>query len=86
MRPSACAAKNGSRPSPIRLRTSEVMNTVLPARDSPVTPSRTEGVAKSVVNRPAERMVSVAGSMMSEKFTLRSPGLAREGNVRALSQ
>ena len=46
------------------------MNTVLPARDSPVTPSRTAGAAKLLLNRPAERMASVAGSMMSENFTV----------------
>ena len=47
MRPSAMAAKNGSRPPATRLRTSAVMNTVLPERASPVTPSRSVGVIRS---------------------------------------
>ena len=40
MRPSAAARNTGSRPASTRLSTSAVMNTVLPARDRPVTPSR----------------------------------------------
>ena len=43
MRPSAAAASCGMRPRSIRLATSEVMKTVLPARLRPVTPSRTTG-------------------------------------------
>ena len=43
MRPSAAARSAGIRPRSIRLATSAVMNTVLPARESPVTPSRITG-------------------------------------------
>ena len=47
MRPSA-SGKKGSRPPDTRLRMSAVMNTVLPERDSPVTPRRSVGVIMSV--------------------------------------
>ena len=40
MRPEACALNCGIRPRSTRFATSPVMNTVFPARDSPVTPSR----------------------------------------------
>ncbi len=43
IRPSAAGRNPGIRPRSIRLATSEVMNTVLPARDSPVTPRRITG-------------------------------------------
>ena len=43
MRPDFCASNSGSRPPWIRLWTKAEMNTVLPARDRPVTPSRSDG-------------------------------------------
>ena len=42
------ASNTGNRPARMRPCTSAVMNTVLPARDSPVMPSRTVGL-----NRPS---------------------------------
>ena len=53
MRPSASGMKNGSRPPETRLRMSAVMKMVLPARDRPVTPSRSVGVIMSVSMAPA---------------------------------
>jgi hypothetical protein len=43
MRPEAIASKTGKRPPRSSPCTSAVMNTVLPARDNPVTPSRMVG-------------------------------------------
>lgn len=57
MRPSAIGAKNGRRLPEIRLRTSAVMNTVLPERANPVTPSRSVGVMRSAKRAPRVRAV-----------------------------
>jgi len=46
MRPELSASNTGKRPPRVRPWMSAVMNTVLPARDSPVTPSRTVGLKK----------------------------------------
>ena len=51
MRPDLCASNNGRRPPWIRLWTNAEMNTVLPARERPVTPSLNDG-EKSPVARP----------------------------------
>src|SRR5687767_9334995 len=48
-RPPAKGSKSGSRPPWARLWTSAVMNTVFPARDRPVTPSRTVGVPPPMI-------------------------------------
>ena len=69
MRPSAMAAKNGSRPPATRLRTSAVMKTVLPDRASPVTPSRTVGVIRSRTAAPALLSASAVAPVSSESRT-----------------
>ena len=72
MRDSASAASCGIRPRSSRLATSEVMNTVLPARDSPVAPMRTTGskkVSDSVsvtLPTPLELVVQVQGKKRGE--------------------
>src|SRR5262245_31897584 len=69
MRPSARAAKKGSRPPAIRLRTRAVMKTVLPERASPVTPSRRVGVARLEMKALAVSTASRAASATAEKRT-----------------
>src|SRR5690606_543924 len=59
MRPDFCASNSGRRPPWTRLWTRAEMNTVLPARDRPVTPSRSEGAE----NRPAARPDNVSSAM-----------------------
>ena len=54
-------ASCGMRPRSIRLATSEVMKTVLPARLRPVTPSRTTGSEKSAAD-VAHRLLDARGS------------------------
>ncbi|MEI9902349.1 MAG: hypothetical protein WDN31_22265 [Hyphomicrobium sp.] len=66
MRPSASGRKNGNRPPETRLRISAVMKIVLPARDSPVTPSRSVGVIMSVKRAPARCQAWRVGSSRSE--------------------
>ena len=51
MRPDFCASNSGRRPPWTRLWTKAEMKTVLPARESPVTPSRSEG-ENSAAARP----------------------------------
>ena len=50
MAPVAAASSCGIRPRSIRLATNDVINTVLPARDNPVTPSRITGSVNGAVN------------------------------------
>jgi hypothetical protein len=66
MRPLASGSNTGKRPPRTRPCTSAVMNTVLPARDSPVTPSRTVGLNRWLPNSAKARAASLACSMMSE--------------------
>src|SRR6185312_9897178 len=61
MRPDFCASNRGRRPPWTRLCTREEMNTVLPARESPVTPRRSEG-EKSPVARPASVSSAIRAS------------------------
>ena len=67
MRPSATGPKNGKRPPSTRLRTSAVMNTVLPDRASPVTPRRTVGVIQSATVSTAPRRRTSVGWVRSER-------------------
>src|SRR3972149_8439985 len=79
MRPSASGIKNGSRPPETRLRMSAVMNTVLPARDSPVTPRRKVGVIMSERNSPARLRAwrELSSRPENDKGTSRGVPLAR---------
>ena len=79
MRPSASGMKNGRRPPETRLRISAVMKTVLPARDSPVTPSRSVGVIMSVNTAPARCQAWRVGSSRSETDSDVGKGGPREG-------
>ena len=56
--------------------TSAVMNTVLPARDRPVTPSRTVGLNRFSPNSSNARADRRASSTISEK-----PDAMREGSI-----
>ena len=72
MRPVWWALNSGSRPPCRRLWTSAVMNTVLPARDRPVTPKRIEGwmrpAARSAMLSRAIRASSV--KLVSDRATI----------------
>ena len=56
MRPSAEAASTGRRAPAIRLLTSAVRNTVLPARDSPVTPEAQGPAGEIVADRTGDEL------------------------------
>src|SRR5438552_19181505 len=69
MRPSLSASKSGSLP-PLRSASMRaVMKTVLPARDSPVTPSLRLGLASPLAKSLRPPAASRPVSMMSESFT-----------------
>src|SRR6185503_4446254 len=63
------AAKNGRRPPATRLRTRAVMNTVLPERASPVTPSLSVGAIRSRRAAPALLRASAVEPVKSESRT-----------------
>ena len=75
MRPDFCASNSGSRPPWMRLWTKAEMNTVLPARDRPVTPSRSAGE-----NRLAARSASV-----SKAISASSVKVVRDANRKRSS-
>src|SRR5262245_20717975 len=64
MRPEASGSKTGIRAPCMRSWTSAVMNTVLPAPDMPVTPSRTVGCSKWPPNSKIARAASLASSVI----------------------
>ena len=67
-RPSAWVSKSGKRPPWMRLWTRAEMNTVLPARERPVTPSRTVGVPPPVATSSTLSKTMRASSVIAVKF------------------
>ena len=77
IRPSDAANNPGIRPRSSKLATSEVMNTVLPARDRPVTPSRITGSKNTpLMAWPMPSTPSVTPSAMRPR-TNSAPNMCR---------
>ena len=70
IRPLESGSNTGKRPPRTSPCTSAVMNTVLPARDRPVTPSRTVGLNRWPLNSAKARAASLVCSMKSETAEL----------------